>query len=280
MSATRNNHHHYQQQHVERFFIKIIFEENNFHSIIDVLSLPVLSTVLSALEFVKFIPINAGRQRQLVNPYTQYEHPIAHIKENKAADFSTSCQQYELFEFAIEHKNTAAVDQKASRKRRKYNNMDNDVGTIGDDIFLSFQQSISWAILKNFQQLVSMTKSEDRYCYVDGSVSNMDLCEEGVSYMKIFSRRNKLQHILNLNYRNKFSIYNHMNVYFNVANFYKFELNKSFFRINVNMLQDEDYGNDADTEEDTIVDDNNNNNNKMYSLHHYNSSNNNDESMC
>lgn len=198
--------------HFERIFVKIVFEENIENFIIDVLSMPILYTVLSAIEMVELVPGNRKNTKLNYGGYFRFER-----SQDNNLKLTEDCN-FELFEFAIEKRKT----------RKRKNSI--DVPLIYED----FQRKISWSIMSNFQKILSMKmENEDCLCYTDGSVSNVDLFHSGLSYMKLFSHTNKVNHFKNLNYRNKININNHITVYFNIANYYKLKLKKNISQISV-----------------------------------------------
>lgn len=200
--------------HLERIYVKIVFENNDFDYLIDVLSLPVLAAVMSSFDMIH-------HRHHHTNLQNRELHNSGHIRYERGLKFPDNLQdvdnQFELFEFAIERRRT---------RKRKYNTT-----TMNDEHLKNYQQKISWSIVKNTQMLFDTGFRYDRYCYTDGRMSTREIYGDSSSYMKIFSRDNKITHISNLNFRNMHNLHNHLIVYFDVAHYYHLKANNHIFKI-------------------------------------------------
>lgn len=211
----------------ERVFVKIIFENNTFNYLIDILSLPVISIVISSLDY---------SSRSIAYSHIRYGYALEFPDHLKRIDKN----QFELIEFMIE--------RPTIRKRKNSKCIENHL--------LSYQQKISWSLLKNTQTLINIGCNYDRYCYIDGRASTLDFSSDNLSYMKIFSKNNKILHVSNINYRNKYHLYNHLIIYFDVSQYYKLKSNKQIFKVKFSTLENVDDGNtttDDDDDDDNEV---------------------------
>lgn len=177
---------------VDRVFVKLVFYNNSFNSDVDVLSLPILSTILSSFEF----------------------SPQSYIRYERGSDYPDNLRytnprlQFELFEFAYQcytksfdgttttsHSSGSSTgssspignteystpgsdqQQRQQQRKRKYVNIlrkchrkqqqQQQQRQQLKSTFINFQKEIAWCLVKNARILSRIGNQDNRYCYVN-----------------------------------------------------------------------------------------------------------------
>ncbi|WBR61510.1 hypothetical protein [Drosophila suzukii associated hytrosavirus 1] len=236
---------------IDRIFVKIVFYNNFYTSRVDIFSTPVISTILTALNF---------NQQHYVTYERGSDNP-----DSLRRTFRQSKLQYELLEFAYHCRRAqdeGSPTTSNTRRKRKCNEYktysDRNLLCASFEKFKIFQKEISWCIIKNAQCLSQYSSENNRFCYVN-SMNEMNMVgtsptnletqmdlesyDDGydgdeedehrtindecygknyvLGYMKVFSNSAKESYIHSLNYKNKHNLHKHIIIYFDVTRYYQ-----------------------------------------------------------
>ena len=172
---------------VDRVFVKLVFYNNSFNSDVDVLSLPILSTILSSFEFIpqSYIRYERGSDYpdnlRYTNPRLQFElFEFAYQCYTKSFDGTTTTSQSSgsSTRSSSPIKNTACStpdsdhQQRPQQRKRKYINILRKCHRKQQQrqlksTFINFQKEIAWCLVKNARILSRIGNQDNRYCYVN-----------------------------------------------------------------------------------------------------------------
>lgn len=220
---------------VESTFIKLVFTDNKImgHHI-NVLSMPMLSTILSA----------AFDRRPC--EYLRYEQASENPENFKCVNRKCcNYYMYELIEITYDNGIEVEVDTPPSSthsspcdRKRKYCRHDKSLHKAKQ-----FRRDLSAALMTNARRLaqISPTGIENRYCYINTANDSTVITtqfqeifpadvdeEESLGYMRIYSMTAKRNYLGSLNYRNTLNLTNHWVVYFSVAKYYQHNYDNIF----------------------------------------------------
>lgn len=216
---------------VERVFVKIVFINNHYENMVDILCFPVISVVLSSLN---------------MTPYSHVVYQRGSQSPRDLADTYDNRIQYKLFEFVQQHKAGDEImltppplsnESSPVQKKRKYN----ECTAYTSAKYEKLQKELSSCIFRNFRQLAHIGNNENRYCYVDTehnisrvTTSKIELPLDPTyntlyGFLKIYSHTSQRLYMQSLNYRNMINLYNHIIVYFDVTKYHQKYSENIFF---------------------------------------------------
>lgn len=253
---------------IDRVFIKIVFLDNNFNALIDVLSLPVISAVLSSTEMrhQDHIEYHRGSEcpKNLANTYNQQtiQYKLFEVVYQRRRRPTTATRKYKCSPLSTTPPPSSTESSpmvRLSRPRKRRHIMTTTTAIDVSTSSTKFHKELVWCIFNNFGILSRLGDTENRYCYVDDAndvsmiasssvqlpamdpqqiipipMEDDDDGEDSddddcfVGYMKIFSNRSQRIYFQSLNYRNMVNLHNHIIVYFNVAKYYQYNSENIF----------------------------------------------------
>lgn len=226
---------------------------------VDILSFPIISAVISSLDMTPNDHIEYHRGSESPASFSNVEHDRL---------------QFRCFEFVYNLKgngtSTPPSSAESSPIQRKRKSTTTLPSIVGASKYERFQKEMIWCIFKNYRYLSHVGDTENRYCYIDPrhnialATTNNDniptiyaTSTQVVGTLKIFSNSSQIFYIKSLNYRNMLNLYNHIIVYFDVAKYYR-RNSENIFGVHCDLLVQNI---DRSMNIDYIINNNNNNNN-------------------